>query len=59
MDQTEIEAKARDLMSAVLGRQRTQALIGAIRGLSEVKTMGRLRPLWQAATPRRTTGEVR
>jgi 2-methylcitrate dehydratase PrpD len=61
MDQAEVEAKARDLMGGVLGRKRTEALIRAIRGLAEVKAMGRLRQLWQAATPRHatraTTGE--
>jgi hypothetical protein len=56
MDQAEVEAKARDLMGTVLGRKRTETLIGAIRGLAEVKTMARLRPLWQAATPRAGTG---
>jgi 2-methylcitrate dehydratase PrpD len=59
MDQTEVEAKARDLMGGVLGSKRTEALIRAIRGLAEVKAMGRLRPLWQAATPRHATGESR
>jgi 2-methylcitrate dehydratase PrpD len=59
MDQAEVEAKARDLMGTVLGRKRAEALIGAIRGLAQVKAMGRLRPLWQAATPRHTTGESR
>jgi len=56
MDLAEVEAKARDLMGGVLGRKRTQMLIGAVRGLTEVKSMGRLRPLWQAATPRPATG---
>jgi 2-methylcitrate dehydratase PrpD len=59
MDQAEVEAKARDLMGGILGRKRTEALIGAIRGLAQVKAMGRLRPLWQAATPRYATGESR
>jgi hypothetical protein len=54
MDRTEVEAKARDLMGGVLGAKRTETLIGAIRGLAAVKNMARLRPLWQAATPRRT-----
>jgi 2-methylcitrate dehydratase PrpD len=56
MDQAEVEAKARDLMGGALGRKRAEALIGAIRRLAEVKTMARLRPLWQAATPRPGTG---
>jgi hypothetical protein len=43
-------------MGTVLGRKRTETLIGAIRGLAQVKTMARLRPLWQAATPRAGTG---
>jgi 2-methylcitrate dehydratase PrpD len=54
MDETEVEAKARDLMSGILGRKRTDTLIGAIRDLAAVKNMARLRPLWQAATPRPT-----
>jgi 2-methylcitrate dehydratase PrpD len=56
MDRAEVEAKARDLMGGVLGRKRSETLIGAIRDLAEVKNMARLRPLWQAATPRPTTG---
>jgi 2-methylcitrate dehydratase PrpD len=56
MDRPEVEAKARDLMGGVLGRKRSETLIGAIRDLAEVKNMARLRPLWQAATPRPTTG---
>jgi 2-methylcitrate dehydratase PrpD len=56
MDLAEVEAKARDLMGGVLGRERTETLIGAIRDLAAVKNMTRLRPLWQAATPRPTTG---
>jgi 2-methylcitrate dehydratase PrpD len=56
MDQAEVETKARDLMQGVLGRKRTQTLINAIRDLAEVKNMARLRPLWQAATPRSKGG---
>jgi 2-methylcitrate dehydratase PrpD len=56
MDRAEVEAKARDLMSGVLGLKRTDTLIGAIRDLAGVKNMARLRPLWQAATPRPTPG---
>jgi 2-methylcitrate dehydratase PrpD len=52
MERAEVEAKARDLMSGVLGRRRTERLIEAIRDLAAVKDMARLRPLWQAATPR-------
>jgi 2-methylcitrate dehydratase PrpD len=54
MERAEVEAKARDLMGGVLGRKRTDTLIGAIRDLAGVKNMARLRPLWQAATPRQT-----
>jgi 2-methylcitrate dehydratase PrpD len=53
----EVEAKARDLMGGVLGRKRTETLIAALRDLAAVKNMARLRPLWQAATPRPATGE--
>jgi 2-methylcitrate dehydratase PrpD len=56
MELPEVEAKARDLMGAILGRKRTETLIGAIRDLAAVKNMARLRPLWQAATPRPATG---
>ena len=56
MDFPEIEAKARDLIGGILGRKRSEALIGAIRDLAAVKNLARLRPLWQAATPRLTTG---
>jgi 2-methylcitrate dehydratase PrpD len=52
MDRAEVEAKARDLMGGVLGRKRTDTLIETIRGLAQVRNMARLRPLWQAATPR-------
>jgi 2-methylcitrate dehydratase PrpD len=52
MNGPEVEAKARDLMGGVLGRKRTEALIEALRDLATVKDMARLRPLWQAATPR-------
>jgi 2-methylcitrate dehydratase PrpD len=52
MELAEVEAKARDLMGGVLGRKRTETLIDAIRDLTAVKDMARLRPLWQAATPR-------
>jgi 2-methylcitrate dehydratase PrpD len=52
MELAEVEAKARDLMGGVLGRKRTETLIDAIRDLTGVKDMARLRPLWQAATPR-------
>ena len=54
MDLAEVEAKARDLMGGVLGRKRTETLLGAIRDLAAVKNMARLRPLWQAVTPRQT-----
>ena len=56
MDRAEVEAKARDLMGGILGRKRTDALVGAIRDLAEAKSMTQLRPLWQAATPPPTTG---
>jgi 2-methylcitrate dehydratase PrpD len=56
MDRAEVETKARDLMGGILGRKRTDTLIGAINELAEAKNMAGLRPLWQAATPRPTTG---
>jgi 2-methylcitrate dehydratase PrpD len=59
MDRSEVEDKARDLMSGMLGRTRTEALITAIRDLGKVKNVARLRPLWQAATPRPPAGRHR
>src|SRR5580704_17962564 len=56
MDRAEVETKARDLMGGILGRKRTDTLIGAINELAEAKNMAGLRPLWQAATPHPTTG---
>jgi len=58
MDEAEIEAKARDLMAGILGRRQTKKLIGALRDLAQVKNMARLRPLWQAATPRPIKGDI-
>jgi 2-methylcitrate dehydratase PrpD len=52
MGEAEVEAKARDLIGGILGRKRSEALIAAIRDLAKVKDVARLRPLWQAATPR-------
>ncbi len=52
MNEAEVAAKARDLMTEVLGRRRTDALIDAILGLDKVKNIATLRPLWQAATSR-------
>ncbi len=57
MEEAEVEAKARDLMGGILGRKRTDALIGSIRDLAAVKNMARLRPLWQTATPRHPAGD--
>jgi 2-methylcitrate dehydratase PrpD len=59
MDRAEVEAKARDLMSGVLGAKRTETLILAIRDLARAKDMARLRPLWQASTPRLLAGRHR
>jgi len=56
MDQGEVEAKARDLMEAILGRKQTEPLIKSIRDLAGVKDIVRLRRFWQAATPRRPAG---
>jgi 2-methylcitrate dehydratase PrpD len=56
MSEAEVAAKARDLMTEVLGRRRTDALINAILGLDRVKNIAILRPLWQAATPRPVNG---
>jgi 2-methylcitrate dehydratase PrpD len=52
MDRGEVEAKARDLIGDLLGRRQSEALIAAISDLAKVKDMARLRPLWQAPTPR-------
>jgi 2-methylcitrate dehydratase PrpD len=53
MEQAEVEAKARDLTEDILGGKRAEILIKSIRDLAAVKNIARLRPLWQAATPRR------
>ncbi len=52
MDRAEVETKARDLMAGVLGKTRTETLIRSLRDLGTIKNMAKLRPLWQAATPR-------
>jgi len=52
MERREVEAKAHDLMSEILGRRQSEELIEAVADLGKVKNMARLRPLWQAATPR-------
>jgi 2-methylcitrate dehydratase PrpD len=59
MENGEVEAKARDLMGDVLGAKRSELLIEAIRDLGKVKSLTRLRPLWQATTPRATKGDDR
>ena len=56
MERAEVETKARDLVGGILGRKRTDTLIDSIRDLAGLKNMARLRPLWQTATPRPTTG---
>jgi 2-methylcitrate dehydratase PrpD len=48
MDASEVEAKAVDLMTPVLGRGRTDELIAAIRELDHLGPITRLRPLLQA-----------
>ncbi len=45
MTRDEVEGKARELMTPVLGRDRTEQLIQRIRNLEEVKNMRELRPL--------------
>lgn len=48
----EIEAKARDLMSHVIGGDRTDALIGLLRDLPALPDMRKLRNFWQPEAPR-------
>jgi 2-methylcitrate dehydratase PrpD len=48
MDAREVEAKALDLMTPVLGAGRTAELIAAIGDLDHLGPIGRLRPLLQA-----------
>ena len=57
MGRDEVEAKARDLMGGILGRQQTDRLILSMRDLADMKNMARLRPLWQAPTPRPAKGD--
>jgi hypothetical protein len=49
MSRDEVIAKARDLMTSVLGAGRCNALIDKILGLADVKDIRELRPLLQRA----------
>ncbi|MEZ5933456.1 MAG: MmgE/PrpD family protein [Alphaproteobacteria bacterium] len=46
MSEAEVEAKARDLIEPVLGEERADALIAAVRGIETVDNVTELRPLW-------------
>jgi 2-methylcitrate dehydratase PrpD len=58
MDRAEVEAKAGDLMAGILGKNRADKLSRSLRDLTAVKNMAKLRPLWQAPTPRFVRGGV-
>jgi len=44
MTRDEVEAKSVDLLQDVLGKKRTQSLVGKIWGLEKVKSVRELRP---------------
>jgi 2-methylcitrate dehydratase PrpD len=48
MDQTEVEAKARDLVVPIIGAERAEKLIAAVRSLETLDAAIKLRPLLQA-----------
>jgi len=48
MQATEVEAKARDLMTPVIGAERTESLIAAVAALEQIRDATELRPLLQA-----------
>src|SRR5262249_36082988 len=48
MDQAEVEAKARDLVVPIIGAQRAQKLLAAVRSREALDSMIKLRPLLQA-----------
>jgi 2-methylcitrate dehydratase PrpD len=48
MTQEEVEAKAKDLIGPVIGRERAQQLVAAIGSLETLNSMRALRPLLQA-----------
>jgi 2-methylcitrate dehydratase PrpD len=50
MNQTEVEAKALDLIAGVLGKDRAAALVRSIGRLEAVADITALRPLWSAPT---------
>jgi len=51
MTETQVEEKARDLIAPVLGEDRAEALIAALRGIEGVDDVRTLRPLLQADMP--------
>jgi hypothetical protein len=48
MDPAEVEAKARDLVVPVIGGERAETLIAAVRSLDQLDSVVGLRPLLQA-----------
>jgi hypothetical protein len=49
MTQEEIVAKARDLVSPVLGAAKTNKLVETVLNLERIKSIGDLRPLLQVS----------
>ena len=47
MDERQVEAKARDLIRPMLGADRSEALIEAVRRVDEIDDLTALRPLWR------------
>jgi 2-methylcitrate dehydratase PrpD len=59
MDQTEVETKARDLISSVLGLRRARAIVRAVAQLETIPDVTALRRLWQPpAKLRRVQGSA-
>ncbi len=48
MDQAEVEAKARDLIGPIVGTERAERLIAAVRAFESLRNATELRPLLQA-----------
>jgi 2-methylcitrate dehydratase PrpD len=58
MTQAEIEAKARDLIGAVLGTQRAQTLVDAVAQIETCADVTALRRLWQPSGLRLASGRA-
>jgi hypothetical protein len=54
MTQTEIEAKASELIGSVLGARRAEAIVEAMRNIETVPDITTLRRLWQPSGGKRS-----